>query len=217
MADVGHVLGMIEPLIHQYGAPAVLAILALESLGLPLPGESLLIVAAVFAGRGDLSFPSLIMSAWVGSVIGDNVGYLIGKNLGRSLLAHYGGKIGLDAERLRKVEALFARYGPLTVGFARFFNVLRQLNGVVAGSLEMHWLRFLAFNALGGAAWVLVWSMAGYYIGSHGIDIAAALRKLGIVGTIVASITLVAALIYLWRHRVAAKSRREIAPKRDDC
>ncbi len=110
-------------------------------------------------------------------------------------------------------EAIFARYGPLTVGFARFFSVLRQLNGVVAGSLEMDWRRFLVFNALGGALWVIVWTMAGFYLGKHGSEFAAVIHKLGLFGAIFVLITLTAFLIWLFVYRIIWKSRGEAAGK----
>ena len=155
MAEFGQLLGTLEPWIHHYGVAAVFVILTLESFGVPLPGESLLIAAAVMAGRGEMSFPGLVLSAWAGAVIGDNIGYVVGRKLGRTLLSRYGAKIGLTPERLCRVEAAFRHYGPAVVVFARFFNLLRQLNGVVAGAMKMNWRPFLAFNALGGALWVL--------------------------------------------------------------
>jgi membrane protein DedA with SNARE-associated domain len=114
MTEFGHVLRGLEPWLHHYGVVAVFFILTFESLGLPLPGESLLIVAAILAGRGDISFSGLFFAAWAGAVIGDNIGYVIGRMLGRNLLRRYGRKIGLTAERLNKVEVAFAYYGPLT-------------------------------------------------------------------------------------------------------
>jgi membrane protein DedA with SNARE-associated domain len=208
MTEFAHVLGMLEPWIHQYGVAAVFVILTLESFGVPLPGESLLLVAAVLAGRGEIAFSSLFFAAWAGAVVGDNIGYLIGRFLGRNLLLRFGKKIGLNDERLRKVEEVFARYGPLTVGFARFVNVLRQLNGIVAGALQMDWRRFLIFNALGGALWVLVWTAAGYYLGSHGSEIAALAHKVGFAGAIAVVVALIAILAYKYRHRIFAKLRR---------
>jgi membrane protein DedA with SNARE-associated domain len=216
MAEFGHVLGTLEPWIHQYGVAAVFLILTFESLGMPLPGESLMIVAAILAGRGDISFAGVFFSAWAGAVIGDNIGYLIGRKLGHNLLCRYGGKIGLNAERIRKVEAVFARYGPVTVGFARFFNVLRQLNGVVAGTLEMDWRWFLAFNALGGALWVLVWTMVGFYLGLHGADIAALVHKVGFLAAVLVLIVLIVILTYLYGHRIFARLRRDMAGKTKD-
>jgi membrane protein DedA with SNARE-associated domain len=209
MTELGHVLGTLEPWVHQYGASAVFVILTFESLGIPLPGESLLIVAAILAGRGDISFFGLVVSAWAGAVIGDNIGYLVGRMLGRNLLWRYGGKIGLNAERVRKIEAIFAHYGSVTVGFARFFNVLRQLNGIVAGTLKMNWRRFLIFNALGGALWVLVWTMAGRYLGVHGADITVLVHKLGYLGAVFALIDLIAVLAYVYGHRIFARLRQD--------
>src|SRR5215831_2825171 len=147
--DLGLLISDAEPLIRQYGVLVVTIVLTLESFGAPLPGESLLIVASVLAGRGDISFPVLLFFAWLGAVLGDNIGYVIGKVLGRAAVLRYGEKIGLTPDRLKKIEEVFARFGPATVAFARFVNILRQLNGVVAGTLNMDWWRFLICNALG--------------------------------------------------------------------
>jgi membrane protein DedA with SNARE-associated domain len=216
MTEFSQVLGTLEPWVHEYGAVAIFLILTLESFGAPLPGESLLIVAAILAGRGELSFPALLFSAWAGAVTGDNIGYLIGRKLGHNLLLRFGGMVGLKSDHLRKVEAIFARYGPLTVGFARFFSVLRQLNGVVAGSLEMDWRLFLVFNALGGALWVIVWTMAGFYLGKHESDIAAVVHKLGLFGATFVLITLTAVLICVIVYRIIGKSRSETAGKSEN-
>jgi len=216
MTEFHHVLGSLEPWVHEYGAVAIFLILTLESFGAPLPGESLLIVAAILAGRGEISFPALLFSAWAGAVTGDNIGYLIGRRLGRKLLLRFGGMVGLKSDRLRKMEAIFTRYGVLTVAFARFFNILRQLNGVVAGSLEMEWRRFLVFNALGGALWVVVWTTAGFYLGKHGADIAAIVRKLGFFGAIFVLIALTAVLICLFVYRIIWKSRCDATVKSEN-
>jgi len=209
MTEFSHVLGTLAPWVHEYGAVAIFLILTLESFGAPLPGESLLVVAAILAGRGEISFLALLVSAWIGAVTGDNIGYLIGRSLGHKLLLRFGGIIGLNADRLRKVEKVFARYGPLTVGFARFFNILRQLNGVVAGTLEMDWRQFVVFNAIGGALWVVVWTMAGFYLGKHGSNIATLVHKLGIFGTSFVLITLIVGIIFIFvRLRIARQRRR---------
>ncbi|MGH6823013.1 MAG: DedA family protein [Methylocella sp.] len=205
MAEVERLLGNLEPFVHAYGAAAVMAILTFESFGAPLPGESLLIVASVLAGRGELSLPPLMLGAWAGAVLGDNIGYLIGRRLGRAIVLRYGAKIGINADRLDRVEAFFKRYGPVTVAFARFVNVLRQLNGVVAGMLKMEWKRFLVFNALGGALWVLLWTLAGYYLGQHVSDIKVIAHDLEHAGAILGLGVLIAALVYgFWRLRHAS-------------
>jgi membrane protein DedA with SNARE-associated domain len=216
MVDLRHELGTLEPWIHHYGVAAVFVILTLESLGIPLPGESLLVIAAILAQRGDISFPGLLIAAWAGSVIGDNIGYLVGRMLGRRLILRYGAKIGLTAERLHRVEAAFARYGPVTVAFARFFAVLRQLNGVVAGTVQMDWRRFMAFNALGGALWVLAWTMAGFYLSRHGARIDVLLHKLGYLGAGFAAIALLLVLTWFFGRRVFARLRGDRTGKPED-
>jgi membrane protein DedA with SNARE-associated domain len=171
-----------------------------------LPGESLLIFASVMAEHGNMSFPLLLLFAWIGGVVGDNIGYLIGRRLGRAVLLRYGDKIGFTAQRLDRVEAVFARYGPLTVAFARFFNILRQLNGVVAGTLKMDWWRFLLFNALGCALWVLTWGLAGFYLGEHVSDITKLAHGLGLVGAVIVAILVIGAAIFAFRRSRANES-----------
>jgi membrane protein DedA with SNARE-associated domain len=133
----------------------------------PLPGETLLIFASVLAHRGEMSLPALLIFAWAGSVLGDNIGYLIGKTICRATITGYGGKIGLTDARISAAEEIFSRYGSTTVLFARFFPVLRQLNGIVAGALRMSWWRFLLFNAIGAALWVGAWVFIAVYFSAH--------------------------------------------------
>ena len=200
MTEIEHLLGLVEPLVRQYGLIAVPVIITLKSLGAPLPGESLLIFGSVMAQHGNMSFPLLLLFAWIGGVIGDNIGYLIGRRLGRVVVLRYGDKVGVTPKRLSQVEAVFARYGPLTVAFARFFNVLRQLNGVVAGTLEMDWRRFLLFNALGCALWVLTWGLIGYYLSEHVSNITKFAHGLGLFGAIIAGFLVIGAIIYALRR-----------------
>ena len=141
-----------------------------------------------------------MLSAWLGAVLGDNIGYVIGRRLGRAIVLRYGEKIGIHADRLDRVEEVFARYGPVTVAFARFVNILRQLNGVVAGMLKMDWRRFLVFNALGGALWVSLWTVAGFYLGKHGSDIRAVAHDLERGGAILGLGVLIATLVYGFRR-----------------
>jgi membrane protein DedA with SNARE-associated domain len=200
MTEIEHLIGLIDPFVRQYGVVAVGIIITLESFGAPLPGESLLIFGSVMAEHGDMSFPLLLLFAWIGGVIGDNIGYFIGKRLGRVMLLRYGEKIGFTPKRLNQVEAVFARYGTFTVAFARFFNVLRQLNGVIAGTLRMDWWRFLLFNALGCALWVLTWGLTGFYLGEHVSNITKFARSFGLLGAIIVAVLVTGAIIYAFRR-----------------
>lgn len=201
-----HLFLAVEPYIREYGAPAIFVILFLESLGAPLPGESALIFAGVLASRGELPLSSVLFNAWVAAVLGDNVGYLIGRTCGRSVILKHGSRIGLTPERFNRVEAVFARYGPATVAAARFVNILRQLNGIAAGTIGMDWRRFLLFNALGGALWVAVWGAGAFYFGTHMSEIAAFIPRWGHVGLralplALAAIAALVLIVWLWRHR----------------
>jgi membrane protein DedA with SNARE-associated domain len=204
MSEFSHLVGDFEGFIQAYGVLAVTIILTLEAIGFPVPGESLLIFSALMASRHEMSLPALLISAWAGSVIGDNIGYLIGRKLGRAAVTRYGSKIGLTPSRFDKIEGMFTKYGPVTVIFARFVNVLRQLNGVVAGTLGMHWLRFLAYNAIGAALWVGFWVLVPYYLGGHHVFGLIA-QKLGWMGA-VAAILLIAGLAYAGYRYFKARS-----------
>lgn len=153
--------------LNEYGYVVLFVIVFLESTGLPLPGESLIIGASILAGQGHLHIGYILGFAWVGAVLGDNLGYWIGHSLGQKLVVRYGSKIGLTEERFGRVEAQFHRYGPALVLVARFFLVLRQLNGFAAGTLKMHWWLFFLFNAIGAALWVGGWGLGAYVFGSQ--------------------------------------------------
>ncbi|MPZ37519.1 MAG: DedA family protein [Rhizobiales bacterium] len=154
---------LIEPYIIAYGAMALFVIIYLESFGVPMPGESAVIAASVLATRGDLSIAHVMVAVFVGAVLGDSTGYLIGRYGGRTILERFGPRVGLTAQRLAQMQALFRAKGPFIVATARFVAILRQLNGVVAGTLAMPWLHFVAANAIGAALWTAVWTLGPYF------------------------------------------------------
>jgi membrane protein DedA with SNARE-associated domain len=210
MEELGQLVAGLEGFVRHYGAFAVLPILAIEAVGAPVPGESLLIFASVLAGRGEMSLSALLVSAWVGSVIGDNLGYLIGRKLGRATVLHYGAKVGLTDERFSGIESTYVRYGDTTVLFARFFSILRQLNGILAGMLGMSWWRFALLDAVGAALWVMVWVFAPAYFGEHlTVIIALAHHTKAVVSVLVAAgLTLVLGY-FIRRLRVAGWTARQ--------
>ncbi len=156
-----------HPYILQYGYGALFGMLFAESIGLPLPGETFLIAAAFLAAQGQLNIWLVGLAAWAAAVLGDNVGYAIGHFGGRKLVIRHGARIGINNARVDKTERFFAHYGPEIVIFARFFPVLRQLNGIVAGSAGMGWKRFAVYNALGALLWVGASSAGVYYFGKQ--------------------------------------------------
>jgi len=140
----------------------------------------------------------LLVWAWAGAVLGDSVGYFIGRLLGRTLIVRYGQRIGLTHDRFARVESVFARYGPLAVAFARFFNILRQLNGLVAGTVGMAWPRFLVFNVIGGALWVGAWGAGAWYFSDHASSLKEIARHLGPWGIAAVAAAAVVAVALVW-------------------
>lgn len=162
-----HYLALARPWLDQYGVVAVFAGILLEDFGLPTPGEALLVAGALLASRGELSVALLLPLAWLAAVLGDNIGYALGRFGGRRLVLRFGGAVGVREAHLTRVERFFARYGGAVVVVARFFALLRQLNGIVAGLGAMAWWRFVVYNALGAALWVGVWGLGVYVAGQH--------------------------------------------------
>jgi len=160
-------LATAHPYILQYGYGALFGVLFAESVGLPLPGETFLAAAAFLATQSQLNIWLVGLTAWAAAALGDNLGYAIGHFGGRKLVIRHGARIGISTARLDKTQRFFAHYGPEVVIIARFFPVLRQLNGIVAGSAGMGWKRFAVYNALGALLWVSAWSAGVYYFGKQ--------------------------------------------------
>ena len=185
----------IMTLVDQYGPIVLFLSLTLETLGLPVPGESALILSSAIAGTGQISIWQVVIAAWLGAVLGDNIGYFLGRRYGRQVLLTYGARFGITESRFAKVEAITARYGPLMVIVARFVVLLRQLNGLVAGSAGMHWLTFLLSNMLGAALWVGFWAILAYRLGQSVTILPYIGRHIGMLVAIVVPL-LIGALIF---------------------
>ncbi len=195
------------PLLDHYGYIAIGSFVMLEDFGVPVPGETILIAAAVYAGAGRLNVFAVGLIAVVAAVVGDNIGYAIGRFGGRALVLRFGKYVFLTSERLDKAESFFSRYGGIVVTVARFIEGLRQANGIVAGISEMAWPRFLAFNALGAALWVAVWTSVGYLAGNHITTIYDAITRYSLY-VLIALAAAVAALVI----RTVVRRRRRAQP-----
>jgi len=153
-------------LVAQYGYLAVLVIVGLESTGIPLPGETTLVAAALYAGAThNLNIVGVVIAAAVGAILGDNLGYLIGHWGGYRLLIRYGRYIRLSEKRIKIARYLFLRYGGEVVFFGRFTAILRAYAAFLAGTTRMPWRRFLFFNAAGGIAWATIYGGGAYLLG----------------------------------------------------
>ena len=159
-----------------------------------------------------------MLLAWLGAVVGDNIGYYIGKTGGHHLLIRYGSRIGITHDRLKKVEEFFDRHGDVVIIFARFVVLLRQFNGIVAGTLEMNWARFLLFNAIGAALWVGFWGLLAYWLGKRIFVVVNALGAAEpmLIGLGIVAALLIAAYMFWFRPRQKAHKRRTAPPQHRD-
>lgn len=149
-------------LFARYGYTVVFLGVFLENTGLPVPGETALLAGAALAKFGRLSLFSVIVTAICGAILGDNLGFLIGRRGGRRLAVRHGPKIGLTAARLAQFDHFFFRHGAKTVFLARFITGLRVFGAVLAGASGLRWGKFLFYNATGAVAWSTAVGVAGY-------------------------------------------------------
>jgi membrane protein DedA with SNARE-associated domain len=168
----------VKPYLDHYGYWALFGAILLENFGMPVPGETLLIASALLASRGGMHIVPVLLIACVAAVTGDNIGYAIGRYGGRRLVFRYGRYVLITEERLQKAEGFFRRYGGAVVVVARFLAGLRQLNGIVAGTVKMRWRRFLVYNMLGAALWVGFWGILFYELGDQAGRFAASFNKM---------------------------------------
>ena len=157
----------LDTLLSNYGYAAVALFVMVESLGVPFPGETMVIAAALYAGHTHkLSVWLIWVTAAAGAIVGDNIGFAIGRWGGFRLLLRYGSKVRLNEAKLKVGKLMFDRYGGRVVFFGRFVSILRTYAAFLAGTNQMQYLRFLAFNASGGIAWSAIYAFGFYYAGS---------------------------------------------------
>lgn len=185
-------------ILIAYGYVAVLVFVAIESTGIPFPGETMLLTAAIFAGTThQLAIPFVILAAAAGAILGDNLGFWVGREGGFRLLRRYGKYIRLDERKLKLGQYLFMKHGGKVVFFGRFVAVLRAWAAFLAGTNAMSWPRFLIFNAAGGIVWATLYGLGGYILGDN---VKRFTGPVGIVLLIVAAIVIVAVLIFLRKN-----------------
>ena len=180
-------------LFARYGYFVVFFGVLLENAGVPVPGETILLAGSALARFGHLSIFWVISIAIAGAVLGDNVGFFIGRRGGRRLLERHGRMLGLTRARLDQFDAFFARHGAKTVFIARFVTGLRVVGAVLAGASTLPWGRFLVFNATGALAWATTFGAVGYALGYSWETIERWIGDLGLVFLVVAVIVVVLA------------------------
>lgn len=193
------ILDLLRNAVVHYGYWAVGAALLLENAGVPVPGETILLLASFLAySQHELQLPWIIVVATIAATVGDNLGFALGMYGGRPLLARYQSLFRIRDTTLARGEALFAKYGGVTVFLARFVAGMRIIAGPLAGVLRMPWRTFLIFNFLGAAVWVSVISGAGYLFGQHFGRLERDIKRFDVVA--VGCVLAIAAWLW-WRNR----------------
>jgi membrane protein DedA with SNARE-associated domain len=201
--------GHLPLLISTYGYWVVGGIIALESMGLPLPGEATLIAAAIYAGTThQLDIGLVIAASAAGAILGDNAGYWIGREIGYPLLLRYGHYVQLTEARLKLGQYMFRQHGGKIVFLGRFVALLRALAALLAGANHMAWPRFLICNAAGGIVWAAIYGGAAYYFG-HALEHVTKPVALGLTGVAVIAIAIL--LIVARRHEAELQQIAERA------
>ncbi len=196
-------------LVATYGYYAVALLVGVESLGVPLPGETILIVAATYAGTTHrLSVWGIFAVAAAAAIVGDNIGFLIGDKGGYPLLRRYGRYVRLDESKLKIGRYLFDRHGGKVVFFGRFVSVLRTYAAFLAGTNRMHWRRFLPFNAAGGVVWAAIYTFVAYAVGSSFQHVSSTISY--VLGG-VAVVAIIASLLVVRRQSAKIGARAEAA------
>ncbi len=199
----------IEHLIQDYGLWIVFTVVMSESMGVPLPGETTLVAAGIYAGSTNGIDPYLLVAvAAAAAVLGDNIGYVIGRTIGLRLLLRYGPYVNLTEARLKLGRYLFLHHGGKIVFLGRFVALLRTLTAILAGADQMPWPRFLFYNACGGICWAAAFGFGAYFFGEKVRSISG---PIAIALLFVAVTVVFVGALYLHRHEEELQRRAEQA------
>ena len=200
-----HIVDLLRSLLAHYGYGAVAGALLLENAGLPVPGETVLLLASFLAySEHRLRLPYIILIGICAATVGDNLGFAIGVYGGRRLLERYRRTLHIRPATIARGEDLFRRYGAAPIFVARFITGMRVIAGPLAGVLRMDWRKFAIFNFLGAAVWVTVISSAGFLFGKHWDELVEILGDANVA--VVIAICVLLAILW-WRRRRRAADR----------
>jgi undecaprenyl-diphosphatase len=201
--DITQIIDILQPYFADYGYYFVFFGVMLECsamLGVLIPGETLLLIAAFYAAQGSLDITTIIIIAFVGAVIGDNIGYYIGAHGGRRFLLKYGKYVFIRRKRLRAVDTYFKEHGGKTVFIARFTSFLRALAAITAGSTKMPYKQFFLYDLAGAVIWSIVISLLGFFLGGNWVLLKKVIRNMGLAAFAVV-VVLVIVVYFVRRHR----------------
>jgi len=209
------ILTYLEGAFATYGYVIVFAAIMIESMGVPFPGETMLIIAAAYAaGNPQLSIYLVVTSAACGAIIGDNLGYWIGREGGRRLIMKYGRFVGLTDERYLKAQNFLKKHGGKAVFFGRFVSVARTWISVLVGAHHLNWVQFLIYNVLGGIVWASLYGALGYFFGQNLPFLEKVIKNVGIgVSVAVVAVLVISFFIRKKRKERAAAEAAKTPPE----
>ena len=202
-----NILNNVETAFRHYGYLIVFLPILGESAGIPLPGETVLLAGGLAASKGILSLPLVILVGASAAIVGDNLGYLVGRAGGRPLLFRYGRVLHVKDRQLAILDSFFERHGPKTVFFGRWVIFLRVWAALFAGASRMHWRQFGFWNALGGLAWATTMGTLAYVFAASVVRIS---KVFGIVAWVLAIAVGIAVAIFINRMQKRAENRQQV-------
>ncbi len=188
----------VQPLLERYGYWAAVAAVTAEGIGIPTPGQTLLMASALEAAEGRMNVTLLLFLVTGAAVVGNSIGYAIGRWGGRPAL----NKLKVNPQRRQHIEALFGRHGGVVILLARFVDGLRQLNGIVSGILRMPWWKFTVYNVAGALLWTCAWGLSVYYVGRDIHRIANFFHRHRTSMLALSVIAVIVLLVYLLRSKI---------------
>lgn len=204
---------VINDVLSTWGYLAVFVFVAIESSGIPFPGETMLLTAAAYAGAGHLQIPLVIAASAAGAMTGDNLGYLAGRTGGQKLALRYGRYVRLDAAKLSAAQRYYGRHGDKTVFAGRFIAVLRAWSAFLAGLNRMPWRKFFCFDTAGAITWSMLWGIVAFEFGKNLSLVHQFVTGVGIAGV---ALAMIAAVLIYYFHRRARRIEGEIGAVRED-
>lgn len=209
-------LQFLQNTLHTLGYPAVALFVMIESSGIPFPGETILLLASFYAAIDhQLHEPIIIACAALGAIVGDNIGFYVGRTGGKAFVERYGKYLFLKPQHLQRAEKFFAKYGDKTVFFGRFVAVLRAWAAFLAGVNQMHWRTFLIFNAAGGILWAIIFGTLGYFAGRLFHDNFGQVERIAstiswaLGGVIVLVVAILVIIYYIRRKKRMAQTKQQ--------
>ena len=192
-------IARVQPYLVRYGYAASCVAVMVEGMGIPTPGQTLLMASALEAAVGKMNIALLLLLVATSATVGNSIGYALGRWGGRAVLE----RLKLNRERQQYFDELIKRRGGIVILFARFLDGLRQLNGIVAGLLRMPWWSFTFYNVAGAIIWTCTWGLATYYLRRDVRHIAAFFHRHGRLLYVLCALAVIALLIYLLRRKSA--------------